>query len=137
MEKPSEDEIKTWFAESRSFAWMVEEYKRLTGTDTHESLWSNYGKRRGLMQPQPKAPDSLLPWSIKDQHRWHHCLMMLRAESRKRRGLSVREMDLARLDAFHAHLKAANVVVAYDPESEEGFMYVPREASDRDIVRAP
>jgi hypothetical protein len=62
---------------------------------------------------------------------------MLRAEARRRDGYELREFDEERLPVWLDYLRENDVVVHYDPELEEGFVYVPREAGDKDIVRQP
>lgn len=59
-------------------------------------------------------------------------------ESRRRAGVSLTDMELARLEAFNDKLAKADLVIAYDPDTEEGFVFVPRRTGiDLDMIREP
>ena len=133
----NEQEIIRWFEEGRTYAWMVEEYRRKYNIETVVSMFGNFRRRRGLQRRQTRDYD-LIPWAIEEQHRWAYPIIMLRAEARRREGKELREVDRTRLDAWLRRLQEDNVVVHYDPETDEGFWYVPRrEGVDTDIVRIP
>jgi hypothetical protein len=129
-------EVKRWFEEGRTYAWMVEEYERKYNLQVTVSLFTHFRHRMGL--PKRDVRDtSLVPWEVKREHRWSHPLAMLRAEARVRAG----EPLAGRLNQKHASfmrkLEEQNLVVSYDPETPEGFHLVPREPGDEDIVRMP
>ena len=43
----------------------------------------------------------------------------------------------SRLDSWLEWLKTENAVVHYDPETKEGFFYIPRQAGDKDLIHEP
>lgn len=132
----NEQEVLRWFEEGRTYQWMVDEYNRKYHVETTIPMWANFRRRRGL-QRRITRDDELIPWDVKRVHRWAYPLAMLRLEARKRAGFELREEDQHRLDRWHQTLTEDNAVVYYDPETEDGFFYVPREATDTDIIRRP
>ena len=50
---------------------------------------------------------------------------MLRAEARFREGKELTDEDKVRLPTWRKRLKNQNLVVHYDPDTTEGFFYVP------------
>jgi hypothetical protein len=133
----NEQEIIRWFEEGKTYAWMVDEYHRKYDIETVASMFGNFRRRRGLQRRLTRDCD-LIPWAIEEQHRWQYPVIMLRAEARRREGKELREVDRIRLDAWLRRLEDENVVVHYEPETDEGFWYVARrEGIDTDIVRLP
>ena len=62
---------------------------------------------------------------------------MLRVEGRVRAGMEIRPTDAERHATWRRRLDEMNAVVHYDPDTDEGFFYVPREKGDTDIIRRP
>ncbi|USH45866.1 immunity repressor [Streptomyces phage VieEnRose] len=132
----NEQEVIRWFEEGRTYQWMTDEYKRKYNIDVQLSMWGNFRRRRGLDR-RIVRDDELIPWHVKREHRWAYPLAMLRAEARRREGKELSEDDKARLASWSAMIEEENAVVHYDPETEDGFFYVPREPGDTDIIRRP
>ncbi|MFG3421255.1 hypothetical protein ACIBTZ_13125 [Micromonospora sp. NPDC049460] len=133
----NEQEVLRWFEEGRSYQWMVEEYRRKYGIETVPSLWGNFRRRRGL-QRRTTRDDDLIPWLLKDEHRWLFPIRMLRTEARRRAGKQLREEDRVKLDAWLKRLARENIVLHYDPDTDEGWFYVPRRPGiDTDLIRVP
>ncbi|WDS51745.1 immunity repressor [Streptomyces phage Triumph] len=131
-----EGEVIRWFAEGRTYQWMIDEYKRKYGIDTVASMRGNFRKRRGLDRRITRN-DDLIPWFVKEEHRWKYPVAMLRVEARLRDGQDLSETEQARLASWKEMLSEEKAVVHYDPDTEDGFFYVPREPGDTDIIRAP
>jgi hypothetical protein len=131
-----ESEVVRWFEEGRTYAWMIAEYKRKYGIDTVPSMWGNFRRRRGLDR-RIVRDDDLIPWFVKEEHRWAYPLAMLRAEARRRAGKELTETDTSRLANWLEMLNDEKAVVHYDPDTDEGFFYIPREPKDDDIIRRP
>jgi hypothetical protein len=62
---------------------------------------------------------------------------MLRAEARRRAGKDLTETDQNRLKNWMEMIKEQDAVVHYDPDTEEGFFYVPRQEGDDDLIHRP
>lgn len=131
-----EQEVIRWFEEGRTYAWMIEEYRRKYNIETVSSMWGNFRRRRGL-QRRIVRNDNLIPWAVKPEHRWAYAVQMLRSEARRREGKELREIEWLRLEPWLRGLDEDNVVIHYDPDTDEGFFRVPREKGDDDIIRRP
>ncbi|MBC7630747.1 hypothetical protein [Aeromicrobium sp.] len=132
----NEQEVVGWFAEGKTYAWMSEEYLTKYNIETVPSLWGNFRRRRGLAR-RITRDDNLIPWFVQPQHRWAYPVAMLRSEARARSGMGNSENTDERLASWKQTLQAANAVVHYDPDTADGFYYVPRLPSDTDIIRQP
>lgn len=93
-------------------------------------------RRRGDDYKRPRYPE-LLPWRVKTEHSYLYTPKMLRILARVRQGLAVNDRDRRRLEVFMEKLEAANAVVHYDPDTEQGWWFVTREPGDKDIIRQP
>ena len=135
----SEPEVRTWYFQGKTYAWMVKEYKRKYNLDVSPAIFSYRRSARGWERRRGTRNDELIPWAVVEEHRWHRHLVMLRLEARRRRfGVDeMRDRDVRDLDSFRELLKSSDAVVDYDPQTEDGFSLVPREPSDSDIVRQP
>ncbi|AFV51350.1 transcriptional repressor [Streptomyces phage phiCAM] len=133
-----EGEVLRWFEEGRTYQWMVEEYRRKYNIETVPSLWGNFRRRRGLDRRITRS-DELIPWQVKPEHRWLYPVGMLRVEARRREKgeEALSELERTRLAAWKQMLKDSNAVVHYDPDTEEGFFYIPRQEGDSDFVHKP
>lgn len=131
-------EVRTWYLKGETYAWMVQEYKRKYDLTVSPTMFSYRRSARGWERRQ-RTRDDLIPWAIKDEHQWHRHLVMLRLEARRRRfgTETMRDRDVRELAEFCEQLKADGVVIDYDPHTEPGFLLVPREPGDSDIVRQP
>ena len=131
-----EREVLRWFAEGRSYGWMVQEYRRKYGIETRESMWGNFRMRRGIPR-RIARDDDLIPWGVEQRHRQAYPLQMLRLEARGRGGLTLADLEWSRLAAWVSRLEDRAEVVHYDPTTVDGFSYVPRSPKDDDIIRRP
>ena len=116
-----EREVIQWLEEGRTFKWMAEEYLRKYNLKVAAGHVQRLPVPHGSAYPR-RANDDLVPWAVAEHHRWANPVMMLRAEARRRAGLSV---TTPRLDSWVAGLKRDGLVVHYDPDTDEGFFYVP------------
>lgn len=132
-----EAEVIRWFDEGRTYQWMCEEYERKYGIRTVPSLWGNFRRRRGLARRMVRD-DNLIPWAVNKEHRWAYPLAVLRMEARMRAGAELTPSDAARLESWKKSLYEREVVVHYEPDTVDGFFYVPRRKDiDHDLIREP
>jgi hypothetical protein len=129
-------EVLKWFAEGRTYSWMVEKYIEKYNIETTQTMWANFRSRNKLPRRIARN-ETLIPWGVKEEHRYNQAVVMLRQEARRREGLPLTEGYEARVNSWLEMLEEEGVVVHYDPDTEEGFFYVPREAGDDDIIRRP
>lgn len=131
-----EVEVIRWFEEGKTYQWMTEEYLRKYNVQVNPSMWAAWRKRKGLKRRWVRN-DELIPWAVNEEHRWSYPVQMLRLEGRLRAGEPLNESHQQRLESWKKQLSDANAVVHYDPDTEDGFFFIPREAGDEDIVRRP
>lgn len=132
-----EGEVKRWIEEGKTYDWMVRKYKEKYNIETVPSMWSNFRRRRGL-ERRIFRDDDLIPWAVKREHRWRNQVAMLRAEARRRAGAEVSESSMRALRSWLESMEEGDIVVHYDPDTEEGFFYVPRRpGTDTDLIRKP
>ncbi|MCZ2821046.1 hypothetical protein O2V63_11955 [Modestobacter sp. VKM Ac-2977] len=133
----NEKEVLRWFAEGRTYAWMSEYYRRIYDIEIGPTAWGNFRQRRGLGRRQAMN-DQLIPWQVRAEHRNTYPLGMLRMECRRLDGLEMRDVALKRLQAWKEKLRVEGLVVHYDPDTPEGFSYLPRCPHDEDsLIRRP
>ncbi|MGH8526980.1 MAG: hypothetical protein ACREXY_23080 [Gammaproteobacteria bacterium] len=132
-----ETEVLRWFREGRTYDWMQREYLRKYNIETVPSMWSNFRSRRGLDRRIVRN-DDLIPWFVKEEHRWKNAVLMLRAAARERAG---EQLDSGTRRSFRSWLRTRrrlDEVVHYDPDTKEGFSYVARRKGvDVDLIREP
>lgn len=132
-----EAEVVRWFEEGRTYDWMVEEYLRKYGIETAPSMWGNFRRRKGLDKRLVRN-DDLIPWAIKEEHRWRNPVLMLRAVARQREGKTLDPNTERALKSWLRSMEENDAVVHYDPDTEDGFFYVPRRPEiDKDLIREP
>ncbi|MFE0771955.1 hypothetical protein [Streptomyces sp. NPDC058861] len=129
-------EVLRWFREKRTYDWMVQQYKEKYGISTTVPMWAAFRRRNGLDRRNARA-DDLIPWKLREDHRHLYPVMMLRAEGRLRAKKPVSEAIMKKLASWKQSLEEDNLVVHYDPDTEDGFFYIPREDQDTDLIREP
>ncbi len=125
-----------WFEENRTYEWMQQTYREKYGIETTIPMWAAFRRRKGLDRRNTRA-DELLPWKVNPEHRHLYPALMLRLEGRLRDGRPIDPVKMRRLESWKQSLAEDNLVVHYDPETEEGFFYIPREEQDTDLIRKP
>ena len=82
--------------------------------------------------------DNEIPWAVREQHAGVLQHQMLGSAARVAQGLPVGAEGQRRLTAWLEDLRAADAVLHYDPETKEGWFYVPRRPGiDRGLIREP
>lgn len=84
-------------------------------------------------KPRPRFAE-LTPWTLPKKHQMKWDARMLRLEGRRRQGLPMTDKELRALTAWLGDLQEADAVVAYNPNSEPGFFWVPKREGE-DLVR--
>ncbi|WP_405056954.1 hypothetical protein OG474_29970 [Kribbella sp. NBC_01505] len=133
----NKQEVIDWFEEGRTYEWMAATYRSKYGIETGPSMWANFRSRNNLVR-RTVRDDELIPWEVKEEHRWANPLAMLRAAARQRAGIKLTKSDEKRLAGWLREREKAKEVVHYDPDTDEGFWYVPRRPGiDLDLIREP
>lgn len=130
-------EALRWLEEGKTYSWLVDEYLRKYNIETTISMWAAIRRRHGI-ENRIVRDETLIPWAVKEEHRHSHPVSMLRAEARKRAGKTLTPMMADMLESWLKGLERDGCVVHYDPDTEEGWWYVPRrEGIDKDLIRVP
>jgi hypothetical protein len=130
------DEARRWIEEGKDYSWIVEKYREKYNIETTPGYWATFRHRQGLERRLTRNTD-LIPWAVKEEHRWNYNLVMLRFEARLREGKSLQPRDASRLESWKKWLQEENLVIYYDADTEDGFFAVPREPQDKDLIREP
>lgn len=119
-------------------AKMVEAWEKESGIRVTRSAIAMAMMRHNVepSRPRPRYEDTV-PWKVRPEHRLHTDARLLRLEGRRRHGGKLSDADLHWLNVWRKELETANAVITYDPDTEEGFFWVPRTPQDDDIVRRP
>jgi hypothetical protein len=131
-------EVLRWFEEGRTYDWMSQQYLEKYGIETRATMWANFRRREELEPRITRDEGELIPWEVLPEHRHTYPIIMLRIEARRRAGRELTQRDQDRLAGWLRSRKADDTVVHYDPETEDGFFYVPRRPGvDKDLIREP
>lgn len=131
------DEARAWIVEGKSYQWIIEQYRERYDVETTVAMWSNFRRRQGVSTRNVRD-EGLIPWRVEAPHRRAYLAEMLRLEARARADAKLSDRERHRLGLFRANLAENDAVIHYDPESENGFHYVPRRAGiDHDLIRVP
>lgn len=134
---PSDSKLADLVERGWSHQQIAEWVSETTGHKVGRSSVSAALARAGLTHPVRYTDE--LPWTyIAAEHNHHYCAWMLRIGARINHGRKVRDVDRKRYESWAARLRERHAVVHYDPDSEEGFYYVPaRQGVDTGLVRVP
>lgn len=130
-----------WVDQGLSRKQIVELYREETGQTITAPAISVAVRRFNLPQRANRWSE-LLPWRVRVRHVDATEAKLLRAAGRRRAGMKNAPEIERRLDGWLADLeKKGRPVVAYYPDTEDGFTYHPRVAEDGDgewdLIRRP
>jgi hypothetical protein len=140
----NDGEVERWFEQERPYSYMIEQYETKYHKKTTIAYWSKQRDRRGY-PPRNVRDKKLMPWRIANEDHLHtEDPTNLRREARLRAGKTVGEdpeyqaKALRELEQWKERLDAEGAVVHYDPDTDEGWFWVPRrEGVDLDLIREP
>lgn len=134
---PNEDEATRWIKEGKTYGWIIEEIERKYGVRIGHATLSDLRRRKGIPRRSIRS-DDLIPWAVLPEHRHRFAVQMLRALGRRRAGMSNSPKIESKLNAWLRSLEEQGAVVHYDPDTEQGWWYVPRRPDiDTDVIRVP
>jgi len=100
-----------------------------TGTKVGRSAVSVALHRYGLAKDAPRYKE-YLPWRVKTEHVRAYPARMLRLMGRKAAGRDMTDVDAKLLENWLDMLNRENLIVAYDPDDEQGFHYIDAQFKD-------
>lgn len=120
---PDKTELRHLVAAGHTHQEIADLVYERTGQKVTRGAVSSAISRAGLSTPGHRYEETL-PWRVKIEHSKHYAARMLRLLGRRLQGGTLHPDDAARLDSWMAKMREEGTVVAYIPETEEGFHYV-------------
>lgn len=129
---PSDSQLKRMVDRGMTHQEIADKVSEDTGERVNRSSVSAALSRAGLTDRV--RYDEVIPFQVRAVHNYHYALTMLRVHARLEAGLEVPEDQVDRYESWRAKLEDNNGVVAYVPDTEDGFHYVRREPEDGDSL---
>ena len=127
-----------WYNEGLSYTEMADRWMKENDDVITPTAFSNLRIRLGLGPRLATRDRDLIPWDVREQHLVLLPMRMFHAKTRRDRRLPVNPDQLQRLLEWEKLLKEQNLVVHYEPNTDQGFFYVPaREGIDNGLIREP
>lgn len=134
---PDRTELRRMKDAGMTHQQIADEVEKRTGQKVTRNAVTMAMARHGLSS-NPTRYSEEIPWRVRQKHERHYALAMLRLYARQRRGVKLNREQSQRLTSWLGQLQGADRVVFYEPESPDGFYYVPRLPEDGDgIIRRP
>jgi hypothetical protein len=128
---PDKPTCERWLAEGLTHQQMADRVFEQTGHRVTRAAVTVALSGYGLTSPRPRYKD-VIPWRVKMDHSKAYPLRMLRYLGRRQMDLPLTEKEAGLLDAWLKSLADDNLIVAYDPEDDQGFHYVDASFKDND-----
>ena len=131
---PDKNTLRHWIEdEGLTHQQCADRVYEQTGERVGRSAISVAVHRYGLSKPGPRYSE-YTPWRVEGRHITAYPLRMLRLMGRKaaKGDVSLSIVDKQALDAWLKMIEAENVIVAYDPDDEQGVHYIDAKYKDHD-----
>jgi hypothetical protein len=126
---PDKTTLARWQREGLTQQQMVERILSEQGITVSRPAIAGAMVRYGLAEDKVRH-NHTIPWRVKVVHISSYPARMLRLLGRRLDGMHLNNQENKKLDSWLALLEREDAVVAYDPDSVDGFMYVDREPQD-------
>lgn len=120
---PPASELRHLLALGKTHQEIADMVHATTGTPVTRGAVSSAISRAGMSAPG-KRYTATLPWRVKIEHSKHYAARMLRLLGRRIVGEAMHPDDERRLDSWLEKMDTERTVVAYIPETPEGFHYM-------------
>lgn len=121
---------KEWLAdrisEGLSDQQMADRWLEQTGQRVGRTAINRVVRQHDLRPRLPRY-DDVIPWQVRPEHAGHWYHKMLYQEGKVRRGETLTPQWTRWLNSFKTKLAEKNAVIAYLPDSPNGFYLIPRE----------
>lgn len=107
------------------------EWERVSGHRVTRQGIAAAAVRHGLAGTKPRYPEHV-PWRLKEEHTRAYPARMLRLLGRRDTGGSLNDKEAKLLDSWLASMAENDLIVAYDPDDEQGLHYVDSSFKDHD-----
>lgn len=128
---PDKNTLQHWIDEGLTHQQMADRVFELEGHRVTRNAISNAMMRYGLSKEGPRYKEEI-PWRVKVPHAKAFQLRMLRLLGRRRLGRKLNSTESMQLHQWLGQLSQEGAVVAYDPESDLGLVYISEKWKDHD-----
>jgi hypothetical protein len=130
-------EIRQWFEEGRTYAWIQEEYLRKYNLEISKTTIMNWRALLGFPPRQAESLKKIVPWKVDyEKHGNKGWWLHLHAAARIQDGLPVGDEQRSAFETWWKGMQAHDWVADYDPEI--GFYPAPRRPGiDKGYIREP
>ena len=126
---PDKNTLIRWTEEGLTHQAMADRVYQETGTRVTRTAISAAMVRYGLAKNGNRYRQTL-PWKVKVLHARAYPARMLRLLGRRFEGQELNEQENQALDRWLAQLAESRSIVAYDPDSDAGFVYIDKRHKD-------
>ena len=126
---PDKTTLARWKRQGLSQQEMADKVFEETGEHISRATIAGAMVRYGLSEEKPRYND-VLPWRVRMEHISAYPARMLRLLGKRNNGVELNPQEERKLNSWIRKMQAENAVVAYDPDSAQGFFYVERDEHD-------
>ena len=126
---PDKTTLARWKRQGLSQQEMAERIRETTGVEISRATIAGAMVRYGLADEKPRYSIEI-PWRVKMEHISAYPARMLRLLGKRDSGVELNPQEERKLNSWLAQLDRENAVVAYDPDSAQGFFYIERQKND-------
>lgn len=133
---PDKTTFQAWLAEGLTHQQMADRVFEQTGHRVTRAAISVALMSYGMTTPKPRYKDTI-PWRVRTIHGKTYPVRMLRLLGKRRMSLDLTADDNRRLDTWLGELRTQQLIVAYDPDSDQGCHYIEAQHKDHDDPDLP
>ena len=138
---PDRTSLRLYLDRGMTQKQIVDEWEKDSGYRVSRSAIGMAIARYGLKSTTTRGRFSdVIPWTVRTVHKNRYDLRMLRLEHKRRHGGKLTEEQKKRLNSWRRALDTPQegapmgAVVFYNPNTAEGFFWIPREDHHTDII---
>lgn len=130
-----ETELMRWWEEGLTYKEMAERYLEQYNLQVRPQMFSEWRRRRGLPR-RISHHEEFVPstWKMNPRHRYRMEITALRTLAQMWDGKEVSAERQRMAERLLKRVREEGVVVAYAPNTEQGFFMIPREAKDGEAI---
>jgi hypothetical protein len=133
---PNRNELARWIEEGLTHQQMADRVYLLTGRRVTREAISVAAHSYGLTKRKVRFKREL-PWRVKSHHSKVYPVRMLRLLGRRSLGMPITVKDRSLLENWLAAITREGLIVAYDPDSDQGFHYIEERYRDHQDPTLP
>ena len=128
---PDKNTLQRWIDEGLTHQQMADRVFEMKGQRVSRNAISAAMKRYGLSKEGARYAEEI-PWRVNNLHAKAFQLRMLRLLGRRRTGRELTSAESKQLREWLKRLSDESAIVAYDPDSDRGLVYIDAKWKDHD-----